>query len=234
MTESLLVADIDLEGIRRAAAAARDGLDGAGGGVCVGLPVHGARVAVSPLDDDGGATGEPTTAPGRTGEILVDAPHVKDRYFRLWRTQQESARTPPWHRTGDVGHFDAEGRLWVEGRLGHIITAASGVLTPVAPEQSLEAIDGVRLAALVGVGPSGTQAVVAVLETDAAGRRPILADAPLAAAARAAARARGVELAAVIAVPSLPVDIRHNAKIDRTRIAQWSGLFLSGARAGSL
>ncbi|MHA7238494.1 alpha/beta fold hydrolase [Arthrobacter sp. TMS1-12-1] len=234
MTESLLVADIDLEGIRRAAADAQGGLDGAGGGVCVGLPVHGARVVVSPLDADGAATGEPTTAPGRTGEILVDAPHVKDRYFRLWRTQQESARTPPWHRTGDVGHFDADGRLWVEGRLGHIITAASRVLTPVALEQALEAIDGVRLAALVGVGPAGTQAVVAVLETDAAGRRPSLADAPLAATARAAAGTHGVDLAAVIAVPTLPVDIRHNAKIDRTRVAQWSGRFLSGARAGSL
>ncbi|WP_043445809.1 alpha/beta fold hydrolase [Arthrobacter sp. L77] len=234
MTESLLVADIDLAGIRRAATAARDGLDGAGGGVCVGLPVHGARVAVSPLDADGAATGEATTTPGRTGEILVDAPHVKDRYFRLWRTQQESTRTPPWHRTGDVGHFDADGRLWVEGRLGHIITAASGVLTPVALEQSLETIDGVRLAALVGVGPAGTQAVVAVLETDAAGRRPALADAPLAEAARATALGHGVDLAAVIAVPALPVDIRHNAKIDRTRIAQWCGRFLSSARPGSL
>ncbi|WP_434994008.1 alpha/beta fold hydrolase [Arthrobacter sp. Ld5] len=234
MTESLLVADIDLAGIRQAAADARDGLDGAGGGVCVGLPVHGARVTVSPLDVDGAATGAPTTDPGRTGEILVDAPHVKDRYFRLWRTQQESTRTPPWHRTGDVGHFDADGRLWVEGRLGHIITAASGVLTPVALEQSLETIDDVRLAALVGVGPAGTQAVVAVLETDTAGRRPALADAPLAAAARAAAGRAGVDLAAVITVPALPVDIRHNAKIDRTRIAQWCGRFLSGTRAGSL
>ncbi|MBG6225724.1 acyl-CoA synthetase (AMP-forming)/AMP-acid ligase II/pimeloyl-ACP methyl ester carboxylesterase [Arthrobacter sp. CAN_A2] len=234
MTESLLVADIDLAGIRAAAAAAEDGLDGAGGGVCVGLPVHGARVAVSPLDGNGSATGEATTAPGRTGEILVDAPHVKDRYFRLWKTQQESTRTAPWHRTGDVGHFDAAGRLWVEGRLGHIITAASGVLTPVALEQSLETIDGVRLAALVGVGPAGTQAVVAVIEADAAGRRPALADAPLADAARAAARSHGVDLAAVIAVPALPVDIRHNAKIDRTRIAEWCARFLSGARAGSL
>ncbi|WP_394252436.1 alpha/beta fold hydrolase [Arthrobacter pityocampae] len=234
MTESLLVADIDLAGIRRAATDARDGLDGAGGGVCVGLPVHGARVAVSPLDADGAATGQPTTAPGVTGEILVEAPHVKDRYFRLWRTQQDSTRTPPWHRTGDVGHVDAAGRLWVEGRLGHIITAASGVLTPVALEQALETIDGVRLAALVGTGPAGTQAVVAVLETPTAGRRPALADAVLTEAARAAALAHGVDLAAVIAVPALPVDIRHNAKIDRTRIAQWSGRFLAGTRAGSL
>ncbi|MHA7207616.1 alpha/beta fold hydrolase [Arthrobacter sp. MDT1-65] len=231
MTESLLVADIDLDGIRAAAAS---GAEGAGNGVCVGLPVHGTRVAVSPLDGAGAATGEPGTTPGVTGEILVDAPHVKDRYFRLWRTQQDAARTLPWHRTGDVGHFDAEGRLWVEGRLGHVVTSATGVLTPVGLEQALETLDGVRLAAVVGVGPAGTQAVVAVLEAEAAGRRPRLAEPALAAAARTAARARGVDLAAVIAVPSLPVDVRHNAKIDRARVATWSGRFLSGGRTGSL
>ncbi|MHA7219761.1 alpha/beta fold hydrolase [Arthrobacter sp. MDT1-48-3] len=234
MTESLLVADIDLDGIRAAATADEAGLDGAGNGVCVGLPVHGARVAVSPLDGTGEATGEATGTPGVTGEILVDAPHVKDRYFRLWRTQEDSARTRPWYRTGDVGHFDADGRLWVEGRLGHVITAPGGVVTPVGLEQSLEALDGVRLAAVVGVGPSGAQAVVAVVETTTPGRRPRLADASLAAAARDAAGARGVDLAAVVSVPALPVDIRHNAKIDRARVAAWSGRFLAGGRAGSL
>ncbi|MHA7180866.1 alpha/beta fold hydrolase [Arthrobacter sp. MDB2-24] len=232
MTESLLVADIDLAGIQAAGAAA--GLEGAGNGVCVGRPVSGARVAVSPLDGTGAATGAPTATPGVTGEILVDAPHVKDRYFRLWRTQQESSRTPPYHRTGDVGHFDAEGRLWVEGRLGHVVTAAAGVLTPVGLEQALEQLDGVRLAAVVGVGPAGTQAVAAVLQEETAGRRPRLADLRLAAAARAAARGLGVDLAAVLTVPALPVDIRHNAKIDRSRVAAWSARFLSGGRAGSL
>ncbi len=234
MTEALLVADIDLEGIRAAESAARAGLDGAGNGVCVGLPVHGARVAVSPLDGAGAATGDETTTPGVTGEILVDAPHVKDHYFRLWRTQRESERTHPWHRTGDVGHFDADGRLWVEGRLGHIITAPGQVITPVGPEQALEAVDGVHLAAVVGVGPAGTQAVVAVLETDAAVRRARLADAPLAAAVRSAAQDRGPEFAAVLTVPALPVDIRHNAKIDRARVAAWSARLLTGQRAGSL
>ena len=41
-----------------------------------------------------------------TGEICVAAPHVKDRYDRLWVTEQASRRNPGWHRTGDVGHLD--------------------------------------------------------------------------------------------------------------------------------
>ncbi|MHA7264060.1 alpha/beta fold hydrolase [Arthrobacter sp. TMN-37] len=231
MTEALPVTDVDLPAIRSAARDAAAGLPGAGNGVCVGTAVHGARLAVSPLGPDGTADGGPTTAAGVSGEILVDAPHVKDRYHRLWRTEAESSRTAPWHRTGDVGHFDGAGRLWVEGRLGHVITAPAGVLTPVGVEHAIEEVDGVRLAAVVGVGPAGTQAIVGVLETDPdAGRRtrPGLAEPGLAARVRAAASAAGAELAAVLTVAALPVDIRHNSKLDRARIAAWADAALSG------
>ncbi|WP_226776184.1 AMP-binding protein, partial [Arthrobacter sp. ES1] len=173
MTEALPVTDISFEQIRDAGSDAAAGtMTGAGNGVCVGQPVYGARVALIPLAADGTAPGDnPVTEPGVTGEILVSAPHVKASYDRLWLTQRESARTAGWHRTGDVGHFDAAGRLWVEGRLAHVVTGPDAVLTPVGTEQSLERLDGVGPAALVGVGPAGTQAVVAVVETVPPARR---------------------------------------------------------------
>ena len=90
-----------------------------------------------------------------TGEILVSAPHVKEAYDRLWLTQRESVSVPGWHRTGDVGHFDAAGRLWVEGRLAHVVTAPGAVVTPVGAEQAIERLDDVGLAAVIGVGPAG-------------------------------------------------------------------------------
>ena len=125
MTEALPVTDISLEQIRAAAADAAAGtMAGAGNGVCVGRPVQGARVAIIPLAADGTAPGnEPVREAGVSGEILVSAPHVKEAYDRLWLTQRESVRTAGWHRTGDVGHLDAAGRLWVEGRLVHVVTA---------------------------------------------------------------------------------------------------------------
>jgi hypothetical protein len=43
-----------------------------------------------------------------------------------------------------------------------------------------------------------------------------------------------VDVAAVITVPSLPVDKRHNSKIDRTRVARWAENFLAGARKGRI
>lgn len=225
MTECLLVTDIDLHGIR-AAASAPDA------GVCVGRPVGPGEVLISALDADGAATGPPATAPGVLGEVLIRAPHLKQRYDRLWLTDRAAARdTPPgrWHRTGDVGHLDAEGRLWIEGRLSHVLVTADGPLAPVGPEQHVERVPGVRRAAVVGVGPAGVQQAVAVLEPVAGTRRAGLAPEQLAADVRAASP---VPLAAVLVAP-MPTDVRHNSKIDRTRLAAWASRVLAGGRVGT-
>ena len=219
MTEVLPVTDIALPELEQA---------GLGNGVCVGHVLPGVRLGVSPLDALGRAPGAPLHTVNVTGEICVSAGHVKDRYDRLWATEQASSRDPGWHRTGDVGHLDAAGRLWVEGRLAHVITAADGPITPVGAEQRIEAQAPVTGAALVGVGPQGTQQPLAVVMT-AAPARAGLADEELARAVRAAAE---LSLAAVLTVESLPVDIRHASKIDRSRLARWAGGVLSGARVG--
>ena len=241
MTEALPVTDISLEQIRAAGADAAAGtMTGAGNGVCVGRPVHGARVAIIPLAADGSAPGSsPVTEAGVTGEILVMAPHVKEAYDRLWLTQELSSLTQElgsgpsgWHRTGDVGHFDTLGRLWVEGRLAHVVTAPGAVVTPVGAEQAIEGLEGVGLAAVVGVGPEGTQAVAAVVETVPSALRTGPAGMELAGRVREAARRAGVSVAAVLVVPALPTDIRHNAKIDRTRLSRWASSVLAGGRPG--
>ncbi|MBT1597973.1 alpha/beta fold hydrolase [Curtobacterium flaccumfaciens] len=223
MTEGLLMTDVDLDGVRAAGRSADEG-------ICVGVPAANVRVRIAPLDGSGRATGALTDEPGVTGEIVVAAPHVRDHYDRLWRTDRVSrlgVDDPRGHRTGDVGHLDSAGRVWVEGRLQHVLTTPDGVVTPVGPEQRIEGVDGVGRAGVAGIGPIGTQQVVAVVETEPAGRRAGLASPQLAAAVRAAA---GVRLAAVLVVPVLPTDIRHNSKVDRTRLSRWAGSVLSGGR----
>jgi acyl-coenzyme A synthetase/AMP-(fatty) acid ligase/pimeloyl-ACP methyl ester carboxylesterase len=226
MTEGLLLTDISLDGIR-AADAEEDPL----GGVCVGTPAATARVRIAPLDEAGRPADELTDEPGVSGEIVVSAPHVKDAYDRLWITDRASRRdstgSERWHRTNDVGHLDGAGRLWVEGRLQHVLVMADGVRTPVGPEQRIERVANVRRAAVVGVGPRGTQQAVAILETAPERDRPGLAEPDLAAAVR---EASPLALAAVLVVPSLPTDIRHNSKIDRTRLAGWAARVLGGGR----
>ncbi|RAN77942.1 hydrolase [Bacillus sp. SRB_336] len=223
MTEALPVTDISLAGIREA---------GAGNGVCVGLPISGATVAVAPLTPEGGVHPEPTTRAHVTGEILVRAPHVKERYDRLWITQEQSASIPGWHRSGDVGHFDDAGRLWVEGRLAHILATPAGVRTPVAGELAAEQVPGVARAAVVGVGPAGVQAAVAVVETVPPSQHSGLAGTGLAAQVRSAAAGVGLELSAVLAIDTMPTDIRHNSKIDRTALSAWASRMLAGEKAG--
>ncbi|MBD8140188.1 hypothetical protein IFT36_06460, partial [Frigoribacterium sp. CFBP 13605] len=62
-------------------------------------------------------------------------------------------------------------------------------------------------------------------------RRPGLASAALAASVRSAVRsASGRPVAAVLVVPQLPTDVRHNSKIDRTGLAAWATSVLSGGR----
>ncbi|SEB39119.1 Acyl-CoA synthetase (AMP-forming)/AMP-acid ligase II [Paramicrobacterium humi] len=224
MTECLLVTDTTLDGIRDASAAPDRG-------VCVGRPIGEVRVRISALDEAGAATGEPGEEPGVLGEIVISAPHLKDHYDRLALVDRASRRDVPtdgrWHRTGDIGHLDADGRLWVEGRLQHVISTEHGPLAPVGPEQDIECVDAVRRAAVVGVGPQGVRRAVAVVETIEPARAARLAAPDLAAAIRDSC---AEPLSAVFVVPQLPCDIRHNSKIDRSRLSDWAERMLSGSR----
>ncbi len=219
MTEVLPVADISLPEMLRV---------GSGNGTCVGQPVPGVAVAISALDADGEATGPLVGEPGVTGEVCIQAPHTKERYDRLWVTQRQASRDPGWHRTGDVGHLDADGRLWIEGRLVHVIVTPDGPVTPVGLELRVEQIPAVKRAAAVGIGPRGAQQVVIVCEVP--GGRNGLAPGGLRDAVRAAV---DVDVPAVLVVKALPVDIRHNSKIDRLRVGRWAQKVLAGARVGT-
>jgi len=129
-----------------------------------------------------------------------------------------------------VGHVDADGLLWIEGRSVHVVHTDRGPVTPVPVEVAVERIDGIVRSAAVGVGPVGCQVLVVVVETgaDADG----LAPASIAASVRDAVRdAVSQPVAAVLQVGTLPVDIRHNTKIDRTLVATWAERVLSGERA---
>ncbi|MDQ3616982.1 MAG: alpha/beta fold hydrolase [Actinomycetota bacterium] len=232
MTEALPVTDVTLAEIDAA---------GDGDGVCVGRALSGVELAVSPLSSSGLADGALTRSADRTGEICVRAGHVKDRYDALWATERASSRETGWHRTGDVGHLDTEGRLWVEGRLPHVITTARRVVTPVGIEQRVERIEEIDAAAVVGVGPGGAQVVVVVVVLSPeevsrmhrlASRLLALPRADLAVAETtltdAVRQAAAVDVAAVLVAPGLPLDIRHASKIDRHEVSRWATRALAG------
>ena len=230
MTECLPVADIDLTQLDMITTQL-DMITTAdrGGGVCVGAPVTGVNVLIAPLGFD---AGQPVQAvdEGAMGEVLVQAPWCSNGYDQLWRTQHDARPSDTdrgvWHRTGDVGHLDGRGLLWIEGRSVHVVHAVDGPVTPVPVEVAVERLDGVDRSAAVGIGPVGCQQLVVVIE-DASNDDGLAPDV-------LTARVRdAVEhpVAAVLTVRRLPVDIRHNTKIDRAAVAAWAGELLAGRRA---
>ena len=220
MTETLPVADISLTEIEAA---------GDGRGVCVGRPVAGASVLIAALGFDAGDM-VAMLPPSTMGEVLVRAPWVSDGYDQLWRTQRDArpsdAEGQVWHRSGDVGHLDADGRLWIEGRAVHVIHSARGPVTPVPVEVTVERLDGIDRCAAVGIGPLGCQQLVVVVE-DASAPDGLADDA----VARRVRAALAEPVAAVLSVVALPVDIRHNTKIDRAAVAVWASAVLAGEKA---
>lgn len=228
MTEALPVATIDPT--QHTPSAEDDDPDG----VCVGRPLDQVTVRLAPLDPDGTPSRDPATlteAPGVLGEVVVSGPHIKSRYDGLWATTRASEHPPGWHRTGDVGEFDAAGRLWVQGRLAHVAQTSAGAVPPYGIEQRLEGVEDVEAAAVVGVGPPGTQQLVAIVVPTE--RLPRITGTPLAPSALAARvrRAAGVDLAAVLQRDWLPVDVRHASKVDRSNLALWATRWLHGRQA---
>ncbi len=213
MTEALPVAEADLNAIRA---------QGMGNGVFVGAALPGVEIAIAPLDDRGVPVDDLTDTREVTGEIAVRASHIREGYDRLWATNARASRNLGWHRTGDVGHLDEAGNLWVEGRLAHVISTAEGPLTSISLEQ-LAILNGAVNAACVGIGPLGTQQAVLIIEE--AGPSHLLN----AAESDRFRQACDFPFAAVMRIDRMPVDIRHNSKIDRLHLSAWASEILGGA-----
>jgi acyl-CoA synthetase (AMP-forming)/AMP-acid ligase II len=193
-----------------------------GNGVHVGPPVQGAEVRILPLDFD--ASSPPAPLPdGEMGEIVVSAPWCSAGYDGLWQLEVDARFCTDgrlWHRTGDVGHLDG-GELWVEGRVVHVVRTSDGPVTPVGREEAVRAASGHR-SAVVGVGPPGRQVLVVVVEEPGA-------EGVVDAATASAVRQVVGDVAAVCRRNRLPVDVRHNAKVDRTAVARWAESLLQGS-----
>jgi cis-3-alkyl-4-acyloxetan-2-one decarboxylase / olefin beta-lactone synthetase len=222
MTECLPVSSISLSEIDAASG---------GDGVCVGLPAPGVDVRVRRLDALGRPIGELLATPDVVGEVVVRAAHARQGYDRLWHTEFAASQPLGWHATGDVGHLDHAGRLWIGGRLAHVISTVDGPRAPVRLEQAIESIDGVSSAAAVGIGPRGAQQIVVLAEPVAPPSSPRLAAFDLVDAVRAAI---DEDVVAVFELPQLPVDRRHSSKIDRRRLAAWAEDVLGGGRLRKL
>ncbi|UID78975.1 AMP-binding protein [Stenotrophomonas maltophilia] len=225
-TECLPVAVVEGRELERTRAATE-----AGAGTCVGSVVEPNEVRIIAIDDAPLADWSQARvlATGEVGEITVAGPTATDSYFN--RPQATAAAkiretladgsTRIVHRMGDVGYFDAQGRLWFCGRKTHRVETAQGPLYTEQVEPVFNTVPGVARTALVGVGPAGAQVPVLCVELQRGqSDGPALREALR---AKAAARLPDANLQHVLMHPAFPVDIRHNAKIGREKLAVWAG-----------
>jgi len=114
--------------------------------------------ANSPSADRLGSAGKPV--PGtevriaEDGEIFVKKPHFQTRaYFRGGPEGALEWNSGDWFATGDVGHFDSDGFLYVDGRKDDTITNAAGQkIQPAVIEADLENSPYVRKAVVLQDG----------------------------------------------------------------------------------
>lgn len=201
-----------------------------GAGICVGKPVDGMRVEIIGISDDPIESWSDSLRlePQRIGEIVVKGPvvtrayHGRDRATRLAKIQ-DPQNGGFYHRMGDLGYFDGAGLLWFCGRKSHRVLTRQGLLFTIPCEGVFNAHPQVYRTALVGVPSNGnTLEPVLCVELEKEGgpfdREAIRADL-LGLASR---HEHTHAIREILFHPAFPVDIRHNAKIFRERLAGWA------------
>ena len=211
-TEAEPIALLDTADVAQSDRAAMRG----GAGLLAGMPCAPAAVAIVPathgavygpfVQDDG--VEMRALAAGEVGEIVVSGPHVvphyADRTADATTKIRAGART--WHRTGDLGYRDARGRLWLTGRAAGTIDDAHGTLEPLRVECALAFLPGIARGAVAGV--DGLRVLVV---------EPLGGHALDEGAIRDALAFARIDH---IVVAPVPVDPRHDAKVDYPALAR--------------
>jgi len=202
----------------------------AGKGTCVGNVIKGLELKIIKIVDEPIPSFEESllVEAGEIGEIIVRSPWVSPLYFHLERATQLAKIHDSggfWHRMGDVGYLDSLCNLWFCGRKNHRVVTSDATLFTIPCEAIFNSHPDVRRSALVGVGQKCSQEPVIIIEVDNKKRvreekkRKIFSDELLNIGAISSLTS---DIKRVLFHPSFPVDIRHNAKISREKLAEWA------------
>ncbi|MBN2683747.1 MAG: AMP-binding protein [Pontiellaceae bacterium] len=114
-------------------------------GFCCGKPTDLLRTRIvqifkSPIAPD--QLDALTLPQGETGELLVSGKHVCRDYFNNAAAVQENKVIEPdgtcWHRMGDTGYFDEEGRFFLTGRVHSTIMRKGQILHAQVVEAAVQ------------------------------------------------------------------------------------------------
>lgn len=199
-----------------------------GYGMCVGRPIQGIDLRIIKIDDKPIArwSDDLLVDDGQIGEIVVRGPIVTPGYYKRPRedllAKIESHDGQTWHRMGDLGWLDNKGRIWFCGRKSHRVATSRGTLFTIPCEAIINRHPAVFRSALVGLGNPPNQRPVICVEPEPGTRRDdreaiteelreLTQEHPLT-----------ERLNTFLLHPGFPVDVRHNSKIFREKLALWA------------
>ncbi|MFH2202818.1 MAG: fatty acid CoA ligase family protein [Elusimicrobiota bacterium] len=224
-TEALPVATIGSREILAGTCAAT----AKGAGVCVGRPVGGVRVRIIRITDRSIPvwSDDWEAPPGEIGEIVVAGPVVTGSYHNRARANRRSKIPAPerggfYHRMGDLGYFDHDGRLWFCGRKSHRVPAPDRLYYTIPCEGVFNEHPQVYRTALVGVRRGRIYEPVLCVEREHSGEEVRLGTLRDELLALGAAHEHTRDIKKILFHDAFPVDIRHNAKIFREQLAVWA------------
>ncbi len=223
-TEALPISNISGEYILKNTAQ----LSEEGRGTCIGNPVEGVEIKIIKVKEQSIEYFDENLElkAYEIGEIIVKGKIVSGQYMSLPEKTKESKIYEEsgafWHRMGDLGYLDKEGLLWFCGRKSHLVVTRNQQLYPISCEAIFNNHPAVKRSALVGIGPKGDQTPVIVIERKdqlyLSGKSRSIFESELFSLARKFPHTQSINK--IYLSKSLPVDIRHNIKIDRLKLKE--------------
>ncbi len=205
-----------------------------GRGVCVGKPVARVALEIIAISDEPIADwkADLKLGVGEIGEIVVKGPQVTQSYFNRSQSTAlakiaDSKHGGFYHRMGDLGYRDEQGRIWFCGRKAHQVVMREETLFTIPCEAIFNTHPSVFRTALVGVGEPGQARAVLCVELEKGTDTSNLAKIHQELVAIGADHKVTRNITTFLFHPEFPVDIRHNAKIFREKLALWAGEQLS-------
>ncbi len=200
-------------------------------GICVGYPLPGLVVKVIEISDEPIPlwSGCSTCPNGEVGEIVVKGAHITSEYKNDVPANTLSKILDPssdetWHRMGDLGRIDDQGRLWFYGRKNHRVLCASDTLFTIPTEAVYNRHPNVMRAALVGVSVIGEmfKKPVICIQVEIEEREVNLRELRKELLELGQKNALTKSIRHILFHKNFPVDPRHNAKIFREKLAVWA------------
>ena len=198
-----------------------------GYGICIGRPINDLKIRIIKISDDPIPkwSDDILVEDGEIGEITVAGNLVTRQYFEkpeadaMAKIEDEDYF---WHRMGDVGWKDSKGRIWFCGRKSHRVLTKENTLFTIPCEAIFNNHPQVFRSALVGIGPRNQQKPVICIELKKSRHRLNKKTIKNELLELAVQNEFTKDIKTILFHKSFPVDIRHNSKIFREKLAVWA------------